>query len=222
MLRRALLASTALLALSCAPALAQSTAPNDQNPLPVVQECWTGTAYIPCNGANAGLVAGSVLTRASNTTAYTATSTAPQTWCLFANTTACVPGTFSFNKTIINRLTLQKSGSSTTNATFIVWLFSATPGVASPAQYDATSYTGPRIADMPNYIGNAACSTAAANSDSSPGVWYECTLSNPNTSGALNANSSYPSGTIYYLITVTGAYTPLSAETLTPYIGGLN
>jgi hypothetical protein len=74
---------------------------------------------------------------------------------------------------------------------------------------------------MPNYIGNASCNTATATSDTSAGVWYDCTLSNPNTSGALVFQALSGSTTIDALISVTSAYTPASAETFTFYVSGI-
>lgn len=167
-------------------------------------------------------VASSVLTRASNTTAYTANETV----CLLTSTTVCAPLTIPIasangGKGLINRVSLLKSGSSATNASFIIWLFSAAPGVTSPNQFDATAYIGPRAADLPNYIGSATCSTGVATSDSSAQVWYDCTLSNPNTAGALDFQALSGSTNINALISVTAAYTPASAETFTAYVSGI-
>ena len=130
-------------------------------------------------------VAASTLTRPANTTAYAANETVCQ-----SASVACTPLTASIASTtvgkgLINRITLLKSGSSTTNATFTAWLFSAAPGLATPTQEDATAYAGPRAGDMPNYIGSATCTSSTATSDTTAQVWYECVLSNPNTGGAL-------------------------------------
>jgi hypothetical protein len=159
-------------------------------------------------------IPGSTITRSANTTAYAAN----QTVCQSAST-ACVPGTIPVPSQgkIINRVSLLKSGSSTTNASFTIWFFALTPGLATPTQEDATSYTGPRAGDMPNYLGNATCSTGVATSDTTAQVWYECTLANPNTSGAT-VTAAYP---VYFLISATAAYTPASGETFTPYVSGL-
>lgn len=166
-------------------------------------------------------VPGSVITRTANTTAYSANETV----CAATSVTVCVPGTIqiaSVNGGIqfINRVALLKSGSSTTTATFTLWFFSAAPGTASPSQFDATAYTGPRAADMPNYIGSATCGTPVATSDSSAQVWYECTLSNPNTGNVLDALAITGTRNVNYLLSVTSAYTPASAETFTPYVSG--
>ncbi len=162
---------------------------------------------------------GSVLTRAPDTTAYTGS----QTICLAKTVTPCAAGTINLptTKGIINRVSLLKSGSTTTAASFIIWFYSAPPLLTGPVQFDAGAYTGPRAADMPNYLGNAACATATATSDTSAGVWFDCTLSNPNTAGAMDF--AFPgSGTIYYLITVaaSSAYAPANGETFTPELSG--
>jgi hypothetical protein len=167
-------------------------------------------------------VASSVLTRASNTTTYTANTT----WCLLASTTACAPITIAIGGTnagkgILNRINLLKSGVTTANANFTIWLFSAAPTVTTPAQYDNVAYTGPRAADMPNYIGSATCTSPVVTSDSTVSVWYECALSNPNTGGALEFQTLSGSTSINALISVTAAYVPVSAETLTVYASGI-
>ena len=177
---------------------------------------------MPSSGSYFTNVVSSVLTRASDTTAYTANTTV----CLLKSVTACAPLTISIAQTnagkgLITRISLLKSGATTTNANFTIWLFSAAPGVASPAQYDNVSYTGPRIADMPNYIGSAVCATPVATSDTSAGVWYDCSLSNPNTSGALVFQALAGSTNVDALISVNAAYTPVSAETFTAYVSGI-
>lgn len=164
----------------------------------------------------------SVLTRASNTTPYAANETV----CLLTSTTVCAPLTIpianvSAGKGLINRVSLLKGGSSTTNASFTAWLFSAAPGTTSPSQFDATAYSGPRAADMPNYIGSATCLTGVASSDSSAQVWYECTLNNPNTAGALDFQALAGATNINALISVTAPYTPASAETFQLFVSGI-
>ena len=161
-------------------------------------------------------IAGSAISRPADTTTYTANTTI----CAAKSGTACVPGTVNLGSSggrEIQRIYLLKSGSTVTSAQFTIWLYSATPGLTSPTQYDNVSYTGPRAADMPNYLGNAVCNTPIATSDTSAQTWFECTLSNPNTSGAsplINVSS------IQYLISTTAAYVPTSAETFTPYFSG--
>ena len=168
-------------------------------------------------------VPGTTITRPNNTTQYTSTATI----CASASA-ACVPGTAAIANSpngggFLNQVKLFKSGSTTSNASFGVWMYSQAPGLTSPTQEDNVAYAGPRSADAPNYIGNASCATATATSDTSAGVWFDCTLSNPNTSGALVFSSSgTPPSVIYFLITDTGAtgYTPVANETFTPYFSG--
>jgi hypothetical protein len=161
-------------------------------------------------------IAGSTITRPADTTTYTANTTI----CAAKSVTTCVPGTVNIGSSggrEIQRVYLLKSGSTVTSAQFTIWLYSATPGLTNPTQFDNVSYTGPRAADMPNYLGNATCNTPVLTSDTSAQTWFECTLSNPNTSGAspwINVSS------ISYLITTTAAYAPTSAETFTPYFAG--
>ncbi len=173
-------------------------------------------------GAYPGMVAGSTITRPANVTAYSAN----QTVCAATSVTLCVPGTVPISnvnggRLLANRVTLLKSGSTTTNANFTIWFYSAPPAVTVPNQFDAVAYSGPRAADMPNYLGNAACTSPVATSDTSPQVWYECVLSNPNTAGTLDLQAASGVPNIYFLISATGAYTPATSETLTPYMGGL-
>ena len=73
---------------------------------------------------------------------------------------------------------------------------------------------------MPNYIGSATCATGTVTSDTSPGVWYECTLSNPNSAGAVPFEAISGSANIEALISVTGAYVPTSGETFNIYASG--
>ena len=167
-------------------------------------------------------VASSTLTRASNTTTYAANTTV----CLNTSTTACAPltiglGATNAGKGLITRLGLLKSGPTTANAAFTVWLFSAAPGVTNPAQYDGVAYAGPRAGDLPSYIGSATCSTPTASSDSTAQVWYECSLNNPNTSGALVFQALAGSTNINALISVTAAYAPANAETFNVYVSGI-
>lgn len=175
----------------------------------------------PGSGGYFYAVPGSVTTRAANTTTYTANTTV----CANTSVTVCAPGTIAIANTkggqgVINRLSFLKSTSTTTSANFTVWMFSAAPGTASPNQFDNVAYTGPRAADMPNYIGAATCTTPVATSDTSAQIWYECTLSNPNSAGALVFQALSGTTTIDYLISVTAAYAPGNAETFQPFVSG--
>ena len=176
----------------------------------------------PVSGTYFSNIAGSTITRPADITAYAANETV-----CASKSVVCVPGTIVVSSSsrighaTAIRMTLFKSGSSTTNASFTIWLFSAAPGLATPTQEDSTAYTGPRSADAPNYLGNATCTSGTATSDTSAGVWYECALSNPNGAGALIMQALSGTVTINYLLSVTAAYTPVSGETFTPYLSGI-
>lgn len=174
-------------------------------------------------GAYPGMVPGSTIQRPNDTTQYTSTATI----CAAKTVTACVPGTIPIagvngGKTTAGRVTLFKSGATTTNANFTIWFYSAAPSLATPTQFDNVAYSGPRLADAPNYLGNASCATPIPTSDTAPGVWFECTMSNPNTGGALYLQSAANTQTIYFLISDSGTtgYTPVANEQFTPYMGG--
>lgn len=173
-------------------------------------------------------IASSVTTRSANTTQYAANTTVCAAACV-AGTIAIPPAQFAGQPGLtptgypgqggIASIRLLKSGSATTAANFTLWFYAAAPGLTSPTQNDGTAYTGPRAADMPNYIGNAVCNTPIATSDTSAQVWFDCTLSNPNTAGALWAQ--WVRGTeVNYLISTTATYTPANAETFQAFASG--
>jgi hypothetical protein len=168
-------------------------------------------------------VASTTLTRAPDTTQYTANTTV----CLAKTVTACVPITASIatanaGKGLITRVSLLKSGTATTSANFTVWMFSAAPLLTTPTQYDNVAYVGPRAADMPAYIGSAVCSSPVATSDTTAGVWYDCTLSNPNTGGALTFQALSGQTYIDILVSVNATYTPAAnSETFIAYLSGI-
>lgn len=173
-------------------------------------------------GAYSGMVPGSVTTRPTGTSAYSAN----QTICAATSVTVCTPGTIpiaaiQFGRLTAKRVVLLKSGAAVAGTSFTIWFYSALPGTASPLQFDATAYTGPRTADIPNYLGSALCTNGTVTSDTSPSAWYECTL-NPATNGALVLQAALQSRNVYYLISATAAYaTPVALETFTPYVGGV-
>lgn len=153
------------------------------------------------------------LTRPANVTAYTA-----NTAVCASTTVVCVPLSFSIGLTpggtvTIQQVKLTKSGSATTSATFIVWLYNASPTVSTTIK-DNVAYTGPFAADWANWIGSATCSTAISGSDSN--VFYDCTLSQ----NVLLGKSATSAQTIFALIEVTGAWTPASAEVLQVALSG--
>lgn len=165
-------------------------------------------------------VVGSTLTRASNTTPYTGN----QAVCLLTSVTVCAPSTAAIaavnaGSGLLTKVSLLKSGTSTTNATFTIWMFSAAPTTTS--LFDASAYVGPYAADIPNYIGSAACSSPLATNDGTAQVRYDCQLSNPNVGGATNFLALSGSQNIDYLISATAAYTPASAETFKAFFSGI-
>ena len=167
-------------------------------------------------------VASSTLTRPADTTTYTANTTV----CAAKTVTACSPMTVSIGgvnagRGRIERVTLLKSGSSVTGASFNIWFFSAAPGLTTPTQYDNTAYSGPRAADMPNYIGYAACSNPLFTSDTTAQVWYDCTLSNPNNGNTLDFQALSGSTNLNAVISTTAAFAPAAnSETFTFYVSG--
>ena len=184
--------------------------------------CASAHAQVASRGVYFYNVPSTVLTRASNTTQYTANTAV----CLYASITVCSPITIPLGEQYagilsgeLQHATLIKSGSATTSAAFNIWFYSAAP--TTTGLYDDGAYVGPFAADLPNYIGEATCSTANATNDGTAKVWYECALSNPNTAGALPFQTSAASpNNINALIEVTGTYTPASAETFQLYVSG--
>jgi hypothetical protein len=174
------------------------------------------------NGAYFYNVPSSVLTRTANTTTYTANTAV----CAAASVTVCAPITLSAGEQpsgLFNgehqTVRLLKSGATTTNATFNVWFYSDKPRIGA-ALFDDVAYVGPYAADLPNYIGEAQCTTANATNDGTAKTWYDCTLANPNTSGAFVFQTAGGTNTIYAMIEVTAAYAPASAETFQLFISG--
>lgn len=172
-------------------------------------------------GAYSGMVAGSTTTRSASTTAYSAN----QTICGATTVTVCVPGTIPIasvqrGRLVAKRVVLLRSGTNVATS-LTLWFYSATPLTTVPSQFDGTSYTGPRAADVPNYLGNATCANGTATSDTTPLTLYECTL-NPSTNGAMVFQSAFTSKSVYYLISTGTAYaSPVALETFTPYVGGV-
>ena len=160
--------------------------------------------------------AGSVTTRLANTTAYSANT--------ILCGSVCAPFTVNFNSTnsaraTVNRITFLKSGSSTTNANFTLWFFNAYPTLTGLS--DGSAYVGPYAADIPHYLGNAQCTSGNATNDGTAQVWYECLVNSNNSQRTLEMAAPYGLGTVYGLISVTGAYTPASAETFQPFVTGV-
>jgi hypothetical protein len=158
------------------------------------------------------------ITRIANTTVYAAN----ELICLYASSTACAPiqvtiaGANAATGTL-GRVMLGKTGTSLTGATFTIWFFSAAPTTTS--MYDHTAYVGPFAADLPNYLGSYTCNAMQATNDGTAQAFSECTP----TAGQGWMQYQTLSGQKYVdaLITVTGAYTPISGEVFTIYANSL-
>lgn len=186
--------------------------------VPANPGCTPVTASNPFpTSATFGNISSSV-TRAANTTTYTANTAV----CGSATVVCSINGggilTFAMpaSSGIVAKFELLKSSSTTTNATFNVFLFTALPTVSTTVK-DNAAYVGPFAADLPNYVGEATCNGPLATNDGTAQTRYDCLLSNPNISGALPWSGS---STLYGLTEVTAAYAPASAEVFTALVGG--
>lgn len=154
-------------------------------------------------------------TRIANTTAYAGTSASPVAICLFTSSTACVAQSVTLStlnldtKGVITSLSLTKSSTGATGATFRVYAYQDVPTLTSV--FDTTVYT-PKIADITasKYIGAWECGAQTVNGDNSR---YNCTSATNDT----HQNFKLTDGKIYFVLTTTGAYAPASGETF--YVG---
>jgi hypothetical protein len=164
----------------------------------------------PNPGASKHLVS-SVLTKIAGAGTYTgATSAAPEAVCLFASVTACAPMTMtaSLNPLVTGNITgisLTKSTTGATAATFRVHVFQAAPTLTGI--FNTTVYLTP-IADLASaaYLGSWECATQIVNSDNS---YYECSPNRPAGNLAFNLTD----GTLRFVLVATGAYVSGSSET---------
>ena len=161
-------------------------------------------------GASKHLVS-STLTKISGGGTYTsATTTAPETICLFASVTACSPMTMTVSATAsvtgnITQLNLMKSTTGATGATFRIYAYQAAPtltGVFNTSTYLAL------LADITSgaYLGSWECTSQIINTDNS---YYSCTSNNPSGNNAFNLTD----GILRFVILATGAYVSGSSET---------
>lgn len=174
--------------LSCKSALV-----DDDNPLPVTTTIAAGF----------GAVASASFSRPADTTAYASGD-------LVANSTTAgsvVPVSLlnavreEGGVSRIERVRLRKTGTSITNASFRVHLFSAAPTVTN-------GDNGAFLSILANYIGAFDVVIDRAFSDGAAGAGLP-------VNGAA-ATFTIPSGTtLYALIEARGAYTPVSGETFT-------
>jgi hypothetical protein len=169
-----------------------------------------GSNVIGGVGASKHLVS-SLLTKITGAGTYTgATSAAPQTICLFGSVTPCAPMTMTASATVtvtgnITGVTLTKSTTGATAATFRVYAFQAAPTLT--AVFNGTTYLTP-IADLASaaFIGSWDCNTQIVNSDNS---YYECSANRPSGNDAFNLTD----GTLRFVVAATGAYVSGSSET---------
>ena len=178
-------------------------------------------ATVPTDGAGniLGLAANPLSTyspvpsiNTSSAYAHTASTTAYTTGGLWANNATA--GSVTFPTITVAKANnqactilggyLSKSGVVTTNANFRIHFFTAAPttAVADRGAFQANL-------TLANWIGSADCSINQAGSDVSIGALAP-------TIGAVIATIPVSGAqTLYWVIEVRGAYTPISAETLT-------
>jgi hypothetical protein len=163
-----------------------------------------------CNSApgnNGGGCAG--LQRPANTTAYSVGQLVCSTPCVPLQILAGRRQEQSAGSGLGLNVKLLKSGSSTTNASFNVFFFSAPP--TFPSLADQSAYAGPYAADITSgiYIGSVTCSTANNTSDTTAEVYYNCEV---NEGGILALALKTTNKILYATIETTGAYAPSSGE----------
>jgi hypothetical protein len=155
------------------------------------------------NGRNYRSVS-SATTRPADTTAYasgdlvanstTAASVTPLSWA----TAGSRPFTIPYIK-------LQKSGTSTTNASFRIHIYKASPAVATTGDNGAYATD---VANSADWLGSYDGTMVAAHSDG-------CVVKCVPTEGIIASDYIGDPGTLHGLIEVRGAYTPASGEVFT-------
>jgi hypothetical protein len=162
-------------------------------------------------GASKHLIS-STLTKISGAGTYTgATTTAPQAICLFASVTACAPVTITISSVVatvngyLTRVTLDKSTTGATAATFRVLLYQTAPTLTGV--FNTSTYL-PLAADILSaaYVGSWECTTQQVNTDNS---YYDCSPNAPNGTNAF----SLTDGVLRAVVVATGAYVSGSSET---------
>jgi len=151
------------------------------------------------------VTATATLTRPANTTAYAATQQVSAT----ANGGTGSPLSFTLAGVnagggVVATAHLVKSSTSTTNATFRLFLFdSAAPTLTNIG--DRNTYAMPAIADYAAYVGYFDFNSAVAGSD---GCWFEGSPSQSIVAFLAAGGSKV----VYGVLVCTGAYTPTSGE----------
>jgi hypothetical protein len=159
---------------------------------------------------------GSII-RAANTTAY-AGAAAQQLICLNNSVTVCAPiqvtiaGTNAATGTM-GRVTLEKTSTTITGATFTIYFFSGAPTTTS--KFDASAYPAPFAADITSgaYLGSYTCNAMQATADATAQAFSECTPTAPQ--GWMQYQTLSGQTFVDALLVVTGNYTPSSAEVFT-------
>lgn len=144
-------------------------------------------------------------TRPANTTTYTLNTLVCASPCA-----ALVAGTGTPGGGQIATVSLEKSSSGLTGATFKIWFFRAPPTMTGLG--DDVAYPAPFNADAANYLGSATCSTGIVGADNA--TYYDCALSQTLLPYAASNE------VLYELIETTGAYVPTSGEVFKTTITG--
>lgn len=150
------------------------------------------------------------LARPSNTTAYASGQLVCGSPCAPLQIVAGRNSQSSAGTGVGLNVHLLKSGSTTTNASFNVFFYGASP--TFPASLaDQSAYVGPYAADITSgiYIGSATCSTTNNTSDSPAQVYFNCSI---NEGGILALALKTTGKLLYAVIEATAAYTPASGE----------
>jgi len=157
----------------------------------------------------AAVIAGSTITRPADTTPYASGD-------LLANSASAgsvVAGTFAGTVSAaggfirVETIRLQKSGTGVTGGSFRIHLFSATPGTVING--DNGVFSMPRA----GYVGAVDVTVDRPFSDGAAGSGIP-------TTGTARLITIPAGTTLFYLVEVRGAYTPISGETFTPTLEG--
>lgn len=150
------------------------------------------------------------LTRPANTTAYASGELVCGATCAPLPVIAGRNAFTSSGSGVISKVMLVKSGATTTNAQFNVFLYAASPTFPGTLA-DQSAYVGPYLADITagNYIGVAVCTNFSPTSDASPAEFSVCQL-DAISSTIWHYRTSGKA--VYATIEATAAYVPASAE----------
>lgn len=155
--------------------------------------------------------AASTMTRVANTTAYAggqfvANNTVAAS-CTLANSGFTVSAARATNQP--GRLTkciLKKSGTTSTNASFVVHIFNSNPLSSAPANGDGGAFTP---ANGGNWLGAFNVTTSQVFGDSCMGIGY------PLYGNYIDFTPDSATQNVYALLAANAAYTPASGEVFT-------